>query len=108
MRGSATAANMFMRNFGNTVGAAFFGAILNATLMATLKKNHSSYDVDDVNLLLTEEGRKGISIPDIKFLENALGQSLHWVYVGVAIFAVISLLLILRIPRGKELLNVDD
>ena len=25
MRGSATAANMFMRNFGNTVGAAFFG-----------------------------------------------------------------------------------
>jgi EmrB/QacA subfamily drug resistance transporter len=108
MRGSATAANMFMRNFGNTVGAAFFGAILNATLMATLKKNHSSYDVDDVNLLLTEEGRKGISIPDINLLENALGQSLHWVYVTVAIFAVISLLLILRIPRGKELLNVDD
>jgi EmrB/QacA subfamily drug resistance transporter len=108
MRGSATAANMFMRNFGNTVGAAFFGAILNATLMATFKKNHSSYDVNDVNLLLTEEGRKGISIPDINLLENALGQSLHWVYVGVGIFAVISLLLILRIPRGKELLNVDD
>ena len=28
-RGTATASNMFMRNFGNTVGAAFFGAILN-------------------------------------------------------------------------------
>ena len=108
MRGSATAANMFMRNFGNTVGAAFFGAILNATLMATLKKNNSSFDVDDVNLLLTEEGRKTISMPEINLLENALGQSLQWVYVGVAVFAVISLLLILRIPRGKELLNVDD
>ncbi|MBO1913368.1 hypothetical protein J4G37_52230, partial [Microvirga sp. 3-52] len=93
---------------GNTVGAAFFGAILNATLMTAFKKNQSSLDVDDVNLLLTEEGRKAISVPDINLLENALGQSLQWVYVGVAVFAVISLLLILRIPRGKELLNVDD
>ena len=37
MRGSATAANMFMRNFGNTLGAAFFGAILNGMIMARLK-----------------------------------------------------------------------
>ncbi len=108
MRGSATAANMFMRNFGNTVGAAFYGAILNATLMAAFKKNNSSFDVDNVNLLLTDEGRKAISMPEVNLLENALGQSLQWVYVGVAVFAVISLLLILRIPRGKELLNVDD
>ncbi|QUW21722.1 MFS transporter [Sporosarcina sp. Marseille-Q4063] len=108
MRGSATAANMFMRNFGNTVGAAFYGAILNATLMATFNKNNMSFDVDNVNLLLTEEGRKTISMPELSLLENALGQSLQWVYVGVALFAVISLLLILRIPRGKELLNVDD
>ena len=38
-RGSATAANMFMRNFGNTVGAALFGAILNGSLMVRFKKD---------------------------------------------------------------------
>ena len=45
---------------------------------------------------------------EVNLLQNVLGQSLQWVYIGVAIFAVISVLLILRIPRGKELLNVDD
>ena len=37
-RGSATAANMFMRNFGNTIGAALFGAVLNGSLMARFSK----------------------------------------------------------------------
>ncbi len=37
-RGSATAANMFMRNFGNTVGAALFGAILNGMLMTQFQE----------------------------------------------------------------------
>ena len=108
MRGSATAANMFMRNFGNTVGAAFFGAILNTTLMATITKENSINTINDVNLLLTEEGRDSISKAEVSLLQDALGQSLQWVYIGVAVFAVISVLLILRIPRGKELLNVDD
>ena len=108
MRGSATAANMFMRNFGNTVGAAFYGAILNTSLMATFTKNNSAFGVDDINLLLTEEGRGQVSTSEANLLQMALSDSLQWVYIGVAVFAVISFLLILRIPRGKELINVDD
>lgn len=108
IRGSATAANMFMRNFGNTVGAAFFGAILNFTLMNFFKKKDTHFGLDDVNLLLTEESRGALSKIDIGILQNALDGSLQWVYIGVLFFAVMSTLLVLRIPRGKELLNVDD
>lgn len=108
IRGSATAANMFMRNFGNTVGAAFFGAILNYTLMTKFKEEKSSFQLDDVNLLLTEEARQSLAKSDVHILQDALSLSLNNVYIGVAVFAVISLLLILRIPRGRELYRVDD
>ena len=108
MRGSATAANMFMRNFGNTVGAAFYGAILNFTLMNYFKKNDSNFGLDDVNLLLTEESRLTTSAKELHLLQGALDVSLQWVYIGVAFFAIVSTLLILRIPRGKGLLYADD
>lgn len=108
IRGSATAANMFMRNFGNTVGAAFFGAILNSTIMSRFQNKGLDFDLNDVNLLLTEESRKSITTSEVGMLQEALDLSLQWVYLGVALFAIISVLLILRIPRGRELLNVDD
>lgn len=105
MRGVATAANMFMRNFGNTVGAALFGGILNGVLAFQFTKSNVSFGVDDVNLLLTEQARHSLSTKEIDILQGALSMSLQWVYVGVAFFAVISLLFILRIPRGKEQLQ---
>ncbi len=107
-RGSATAANMFMRNFGNTVGAAFYGAILNSTLLLYFKRSDSGFGIEDINQLLTEEQRRSIPAGEVKLLQEALVGSLHWVYIGVALFAVLSTVLILRIPRGKELLHVDD
>ena len=108
MRGSATAANMFMRNFGNTVGAAFFGAILNFTLMNYFTGTNTDFGLDDVNLLLTEDARQSIAASEAHLLQGALDGSLQWVYIGVLFFAIVSTLLILRIPRGKELLNADD
>lgn len=107
-RGSATAANMFMRNFGNTIGAALFGAVLNGSLMAHFNKEQADVSLEDINLLLTEENR-GILLQEQLFvLQDALDNSLQWVYITVAAFAVISLLLILRIPRGKGLLHDND
>ena len=35
-RGIATASNMFMRNLGNTIGAALLGGILNSRLIAVI------------------------------------------------------------------------
>ena len=99
---------MFMRNFGNTVGEALFGAILNGMLMARFRNADSDYNLDDVNLLLTDEMRQTIPASKVHLLQNALDGSLQWVYITVVIFAVISLLLILKIPRGKGYLNDND
>ncbi|MCM3710101.1 MDR family MFS transporter [Sporosarcina luteola] len=107
-RGSATAANMFMRNFGNTIGAAIFGAVLNGSLMSTFRGKNLDYEVNDINLLLTEESRSTVSASKMNILQQALDGSLQWVYVAVLVFAVISLLLILRIPRGKVVLHDDN
>lgn len=107
-RGSATAANMFMRNFGNTVGAAIFGAVLNGSLISSFKEKKLDYGVNDINLLLTEESRSTLSASKMNILQQALDGSLQWVYVAVLVFAVISLLLILRIPRGKVVLHDDN
>ncbi|MCZ2258943.1 MDR family MFS transporter [Sporosarcina sp. G11-34] len=107
-RGTATAANMFMRNFGNTVGAAIFGAILNGSLMAHFNKKNLEFTLEDINLLLTEESRNSMPEEHIRVLQNTLDISLQWVYVGAFLFAVLSLLLILRIPRGRKLYSVDD
>ncbi len=107
-RGSATAANMFMKNFGSTIGAALFGAILNGSLMARFNKEKSNFGVEDINLLLTEEKRQTLSKEHVGILQNALDNSLQFVYIAVAAFAVISLLLILRIPRGKGLSSDND
>jgi len=108
IRGSATAANMFMRNFGNTVGAALFGAILNAKLMERFQNKGSAFEFNDINLLLTEETRQSIPVGEMRLLQDTLDISLQWVHISVGALAVISVLLILRIPRGKGLLDVDD
>ncbi|MFJ7932974.1 MDR family MFS transporter [Sporosarcina sp. NPDC096371] len=107
-RGSATAANMFMRNFGNTIGAALFGAVLNGSLMARFHKEKTDFTLEDINLLLTDETRRTLPRENLFTLQAALDSSLQWVYIGVAAFAVISLLLILRIPRGKGLSSDND
>ncbi|WP_342512765.1 MDR family MFS transporter [Sporosarcina sp. FSL K6-1522] len=107
-RGSATAANMFMRNLGNTIGAAIFGAILNGSLLYSFTSKGLNYELDAINLLLTEEMRETLLANDVQFLQHALGSGLQWVYIGVASFAVISFLLILRIPRGKGPLHDND
>ncbi|WP_082732053.1 MDR family MFS transporter [Sporosarcina sp. HYO08] len=107
-RGSATASNMFMRNFGNTIGAAIFGAVLNSSLLHVFHKENWQYNLDDINLLLTESVRQSVPINQIHQLQQALTISLQWVYITVAFFAVLSLLLILRIPRGKDLHNDNN
>ncbi|WP_199083999.1 MULTISPECIES: MDR family MFS transporter [unclassified Sporosarcina] len=100
-RGSATAANMFMKNFGNTIGASVFGAILNGALITYFTKEKLPYTIDHVNTLLTKDGRSMMTSQELVSLQSGLDSSLHWVYITIALFAVISLLLILRIPRGK-------
>ena len=101
-RGIATAANMFMRNLGNTIGAALLGGILNNRLSYYLNQHDHSLSVDDVNLLLKSTERHHLLASVRTVLQNGLTHSLHVVYYVVLAFAVISLLLILFIPKKND------
>jgi EmrB/QacA subfamily drug resistance transporter len=102
IRGIATATNMFMRNLGNTVGAALLGGILNSRIQAYIEKNGTEgMNIDTVNLLLDESKRQELSSTVLKTLQEGLTVSLHWVYISVLIFAVISFIFIIFIPRKE-------
>ncbi len=98
-RGIATAANMFMRNLGNTIGAALLGGILNNRMGHYFHLKNPSLSVDDANFLLKASERNNLSVSVRSILQEGLTISLHTVYYVVLTFAVISLLFILFIPK---------
>lgn len=101
-RGIATASNMFMRNLGNTIGAALLGGILNNRLGHYLTQHDPSLSVDDVNILLKSTERDNLSESVRSFLQNGLTISLHSVYYVVLALAVISIFFILLIPKKND------
>ncbi|KIL44709.1 MDR family MFS transporter [Jeotgalibacillus soli] len=102
-RGAATAANIFMRNLGSTVGVALLGGILNNQLRSSFEESSidevQSFDVDSVNELLTAEGRNNLAPDVLDSLQQAMISGLNDVYSVVLAVAVLSLALILFLPR---------
>jgi EmrB/QacA subfamily drug resistance transporter len=104
-RGIATAANMFMRNLGNTVGAALLGGVLNSSILSYMKSNGATgqdLTIDTANVLLNESERMKLPAELKTILQDALTNALHSVYIVVFIFAIISLLFILFLPKKEE------
>lgn len=101
-RGVATASNSFMRNLGNTIGAALLGGVLNSTIKANLT-GHSEFgnnlSLDSLNILLSETERNQLSDNMKVLLQGTLTESLHTVYLVVLIFAVISMALVAMLPK---------
>jgi hypothetical protein len=92
-RGMATSSTMFMRIVGNSVGAAVFGAILNFGVYRLLPEAG-----DAVNRLMSPAARLSLGANDIARLTEAVGSSLHVVYVIAGLVALISLVLALALP----------
>ncbi|RFU63529.1 MFS transporter [Peribacillus glennii] len=104
-RGIATASNMFMRNIGNTVGAALLGGIMNSRLAEYLAENNGSgkhLTIDSANLLLNSEERKSLPAKAVEVLQSGLTLSLHTVYLIILLFAVISFVLLLLLPKKEQ------
>ncbi|WP_071459277.1 MDR family MFS transporter [Bacillus massilinigeriensis] len=105
-RGIATAANMFMRNLGNTIGAALLGGILNSRLKAHFEENAAgkgeNLSVDSVNLLLNEHKRQGMETGVKSLLQEGLTSGLQSVYLVVLIFSLASFVLILALPKREQ------
>ncbi|MFE8703501.1 MDR family MFS transporter [Cytobacillus sp. FJAT-54145] len=105
-RGVATAANMFMRNLGSTIGAALLGGILNSQIKSYIQSKGEEVPedltLDSANILLNEEQRAALpeGIKDV--LQDGLTVSLQSVYIAVLIFAIISFVLIVFLPRKEN------
>jgi EmrB/QacA subfamily drug resistance transporter len=92
-RGTATSATMFMRIAGNSVGAAIFGAILNFGVFSRVPEAG-----DAVNRLMSPASRQSLPAAEIARLVEAVGSSLHVVYVIAGLVAIVSLVLAMALP----------
>lgn len=105
-RGIATASNMFMRNLGNTIGAALLGGILNIQLKNYISSKNNMIDeeisIETTNVLLNEAERNQLPSEIKAVLQEGLTSSLHSVYFIVFIFAVVSLILITFLPKKEK------
>jgi EmrB/QacA subfamily drug resistance transporter len=101
-RGIATASNSFMRNLGNTIGAALLGGVLNSAIKAKLTGHSELGDhlsLDSLNILLSESERSQLTKNTKLLLQDTLTESLHTVYLVVFVFAVISMVLVAMLPK---------
>lgn len=104
-RGIATASNMFMRNVGNTIGAALLGGIMNSRFQAYLTEHtlpEENVTLDMANQLLDGEARVQLPNHVVTILQTGLTVSLQTVYFIVFILAVSSFILLLFVRKKKE------
>jgi|SRR5215210_5174548 len=101
-RGVVTATNMFCRNLGSAVGVAVFGAIANATLA-----NRFAHPPADVAAQLpsAQEAERELLAGDTAagpvshFVQSALYDASHNVFLGVAVAAAVLVLVLWLMPR---------
>jgi MFS family permease len=114
-RGISTATVQFFRNIGNAGGAAMLGALLTATLAPQLAsermrslvstipaeamKAGSDPTLGPVNTLFDLAIRTMLSQETRQALQDALANSLWWVFFGMFVLAGLSVLVVLRFPR---------
>jgi hypothetical protein len=110
-RGTATASILFYRQLGQSVGAAVFGAVANATLASRLSSAPADLreglpgDLDSVSHALTDpESALGSGAAD--YLRRAVDAAVDHVYLGAAGAGVLALVaLVVLAPRRFPVLG---
>ncbi|MGH6673513.1 MAG: MDR family MFS transporter [Xanthobacteraceae bacterium] len=96
-RGAATSSNIFMRNVGQAVGTALFGAVLNFDLFRDLPGGEQA-----VSRLMDPTLRQAIPPLEIARLSAAVAEALHDVYLIAGLLALLALLLIPCLPKSAS------
>ncbi len=91
-RGSATAANLFARNLGSTLGATVLGAALNVSLA-----RGGAVSAEQIRHLL-DRGANAVVGNDVRAM---LGHSLHVTFWGVLVIAGATALATLLVPSVR-------
>jgi MFS family permease len=107
-RGVVTATNMFSRSLGSAVGAAVFGAIANATLADRFANppadvGHLPDSVDATSLVLG--GQAAEHTATTNFVQTALFDASHHVFLASVAVAVLGFAALLIMPRRTEQLT---
>ena len=95
-RGVATASNLLMRILGNAVGAALFGGLLNLRLRGFLARHgvQGRLSLDSVQGLLGGGGGPAPALDSAAraLLRRGLEAGLQWVFWGIVLFSLLTLL----------------
>jgi EmrB/QacA subfamily drug resistance transporter len=92
-RGAATSSCLFLRFIGQALGAASFGAVLNATLLA-----RAPDAVAQMNRLLEPQSRAALGAAERDRLISLVAAGMHNAYWLACALSVVLLLLVLRMP----------
>ena len=102
---------MFARSIGSALGVAVFGAIVNARLTHLFASppegvtGRLPQSADDAEVVL---GRgSGASEALRAYVRSALNDSVHLVFVGLTIVAILTTAAVLMIPAKTEPLSFD-
>jgi EmrB/QacA subfamily drug resistance transporter len=95
MRGSATSSLIFMRQIGQAVGSAMFGAVFNLGLYSRVP------DAGGVVATLIDPARRA-ALPgaELTRLTSAIADSLHGVYLIIFGFSIVMGALAIALPSG--------
>jgi EmrB/QacA subfamily drug resistance transporter len=96
-RGAATASNLFMRQLGQAIGTAAFGAVFNLGLYARVPEAG-----DVVTRMMQPIERAQMAVFDVQRYAAAIAGSLHVIYIIVGILAVIVFGLTLALPGNMR------
>ena len=99
-RGVVTSANVFSRNLGQSLGAAIFGAVFNNTFLHQMKSAPASISLSSGNVMETIH-TPGLPASAKAFIRSAINLSMQHVYWGCALFALVILYCIYRVPSRK-------
>ena len=104
-RGVVTSTSMFSRNMGQSIGAAIFGAIFNATIASRLQlvPNELHDQVPQGFDGLMEGLRSPDTHPDlIAYLREAVAAATSHLYVGVLVVCLAVIVILIVAPRKFE------
>lgn len=98
-RGSATATNLLMRILGNALGAALLGGIVNASLLAWLRREGLTDRValDDITRLL--DGSATLSGVPLSQIRDGLQGAIDGAFVAMAVAALVTVVLAFQVPK---------
>jgi EmrB/QacA subfamily drug resistance transporter len=120
LRGVATATTQFFRTMGGTVGVAIMGTILNAQMVLRFAPIYAQFsaaasrlpkNIAPANVLLTPDLRASLPTAFLLQLQDALAQSLFWVYGLAFVLALIGLGVMFLLPgdaAAKYAYHADD